>query len=57
MLWMEKKWIQTEKKGIHLPRLIVCDDFSVGSEALDKVHDFLVDTYHLKIGKAWEYDS
>lgn len=55
-MWMNKKWIQIEKKGAHFPRFTVDDDFFVGSETLKKVQDILVDTYSLKIGKSQEYD-
>lgn len=56
LMWMERDQIRTEKKGEHLPRMIVYDKFNVGCDTLEKVQKFIVNTYQLKVSQAINFD-
>lgn len=56
MLWSKKDQIRTKKKGQHLPLMVKFNEFNVGCDTLDKVQEFLVNNYKLKVFKERNYD-
>lgn len=55
MLWQEKEQIRTKKKRQHLPQVVKYNEFNVGCDTLDKVQEFLFNSYRLKVVQARHY--
>lgn len=56
MMWMEREQISSDRKGNFIPRVTIFNDFSVGCETLEKVHNFLVKNYVMRVAQATHFD-
>lgn len=53
---MERIKVPTDKKGRLLPRVIHFEEFTVGCDTLEKVQDFIVKNYKLKVAQDRHFD-
>lgn len=56
MMWMENEKMKMDIKGNLLPRVTILNEFIVGCDALEKVHNFLLKNHRLRVAQTRHYD-